>query len=64
MKYMILFQLNKKILQNNYKIYITYFILYISPIFGFIFSEDFTIGQTIDYKIHQEKIEIIKRNIT
>jgi len=63
MKYMILFQLNKKILQNNYKIHITYFILYISLIFGFIFSEDFTIGQTIDYKIHQEKIEIFKRNI-
>lgn len=58
-----LYQLNKKILKNNYRINLTYFFLYLSLILGFIFAEDFTIGQTIDYNIHREKIEIFKRDI-
>jgi hypothetical protein len=58
-----LYQLNKKILKNNYRVNLTYFFLYLSLILGFIFAEDFTIGQTIDYNIHREKIEIFKRDI-
>ena len=43
---------------KNYHIRITYFILYLSLLFGFFLNEDFTIGSKVDYLVH---LEIVKR---
>jgi hypothetical protein len=50
-------------INNNYRVNLTYFLLYISLLLGFFLQEDVTLGQIKDYLIHEEKADIFKKNI-
>ena len=50
-------------INNNYRVNLSYFLLYISLLLGFFIQEDVTLGQIKDYLIHGEKADIFKKNI-